>query len=85
MIEIVALLTVYYQCTALAEEGLLTQTERFACNSTYQQIKREFVQDIADPSDSDYVLRSQQNVLAFQRFKTWEAENADLVRELKQR
>ncbi|MEP3847421.1 MAG: hypothetical protein ABJM43_18910 [Paracoccaceae bacterium] len=83
MIEIVALVTVYYQCTALAEEGLLTQSERFACNSTYQQIKREFVQDIVDPTD--YVLKSEQNVLAFQRFKTWEAENADLVRELKRR
>ena len=83
MIEIVALLTVYYQCAALAEDGLLTQTERFACNDTYQQIKREFVKDTAAPTD--YVLRSKQNVLAFQRFKSWEAENADLVRELKQR
>ena len=82
MIEIVTLLTVYYRCAALAEEGLLTQGERFACNDTYQQIKREFVQETADPSD--HVLRSQQNILAFRRFKSWEAENADLVRKLKQ-
>ena len=83
MIELVTLLTFYYNCAALAEDGLLTQGERFACNSTYQQIKSTFVEDTADPTD--HALRSQQNVLAYQRFKSWEAANADLVRELKQR
>lgn len=83
MIEFLTLLTFYYKCAALAEEGLLTQEERFACNSTYQQIKGAFVEQTAGPSD--YALRSEQNVLAFKRFKSWEAENADLVRELKQR
>lgn len=83
MIEIVTLLSIYYHCTALAEDGLLSQSERFDCNRTYQQVKREFVKDTADPFD--YALKSQQNVLAFQRFKSWEAENADLVRQLKQR
>lgn len=83
MIELVTLLTFYYKCAALAEEGLLTQGERFACNSTYQEIKSAFVEETVPPSDP--VLRSKQNVLAYQRFKSWEAENADLVRELKQR
>lgn len=83
MIEFLALLTFYYQCAALAEEGLLTQEERFACNSAYQEIKGSFIEETADPSD--HTLRSRQNVLAYQRFKTWETQNADLVRQLKQR
>ena len=83
MIELVTLLSIYYKCAALAEDGLLTKRERFSCNNTYQQVKREFVPDTADPSD--YALKSQQNILAFQRFKSWEAENAEIVRELKER
>ena len=82
MIEIVALLSIYYKCAALAADGLLSQQERFACNSTYQAAKRQFVHDVIGPSDRP--LTSQQNVLAYQRFKSWEAENSDLVQQLKQ-
>lgn len=84
MPEIIALLTIYYHCGALAAEGLLTQTERFACNETYQQAKRLFLEDevLRRPGS---VLTPEQNTRAFLRFKTWEQANAALVAELKSR
>ena len=75
------LLALYYKCTALATDGLLTQSERFACNATYQQTKRMFLEEpLQDPS---VVLTREQNSLAYLRFKDWEAENAQLVQDLK--
>ena len=82
MVELVLLLSVYYKCTALAAEGLLTQTQRFACNETYQQAKRQFLEgDLSAPGS---VLTPEQNTLAYLRFKSWEAENADIVAALKE-
>lgn len=64
----------YYQCTALAEAHVLTQAERFACNETYQQIKRLIVGvDLSQP------LTPKQNVEAYLMFKSWEVENAGLI------
>lgn len=84
MPEIVALLAIYYTCAAQAAEGLLTQQERFACNETYQQAKRLFLDDEALRRPGS-VLTPEQNTRAFLRFKTWERENAALVAELKAR
>ena len=83
MAEIIALLSIYYNCTALAAAGLLTQTERFACNGTYQQAKRLFIED--ELEGSHVVLTADQNTRAYLRFKAWETENAELVRTLKAR
>ncbi|MEL6807597.1 MAG: hypothetical protein AAFO97_07435 [Pseudomonadota bacterium] len=79
MAELVVLLSVYYKCAALAETGSLTQAERFACNNTYQEAKRHFVDD-----EPGAVLTPEQNRQAYLRFKSWEAENADLIAALKQ-
>ena len=81
MTDLIDLLTVYYQCSPLAESGLLTQTERFACNETYQQAKRLFLEgDLRLPGS---FLTPEQNTRAFLLFKDWEAQNAELVRSLK--
>ena len=83
MLELMTLLAVYYKCTALATDGLLTQRERFACYSPYQLVKREFLEEsLQDPA---VVLTIQQNTEAYLRFKAWEAANPDVVRDLKSR
>lgn len=81
MAEIVALLSIYYSCASLAEHGLLTQEERFACNATYQEAKVLFLAEDAPALGT--TLSPEQNTLAFRRFKAWEAANEDLVRQLK--
>ncbi|WP_170771785.1 hypothetical protein [Ruegeria lacuscaerulensis] len=81
MVELIALLSIYYKCTALAVDDKLTQSERFACNNAYQEAKRIFVHDSLDSEETR--LTAQQNILAYRRFKSWEFENADLVRELR--
>lgn len=81
MPELIELLSVYYQCTPLAEAGLLTQTERFACNETYQQAKRLFLDGTLRLPGS--VLTLDQNTQAYLAFKEWEVDNAALVRTLK--
>lgn len=78
MMELLTLLSVYYHCTALAEQGLLTQPERFECNASYQQVKRAFV-----GAAPDTFLSHDQNITAFRLFKSWEADNPDLVHDLK--
>jgi hypothetical protein len=83
MMELVTLLAVYYTCAEEAAHGRLTQTQRFACNETYQQAKNIFL-------DAEYripgtYIPPAANVAAYRRFKAWEAENADLVADLKGR
>lgn len=78
MMKLLTLLSVYYTCTAQAEQGLLTRAERFECNSSYQQIKRHFAGKAPNA-----ILTHEQNVAAYRMFKDWEAENADLVNDLK--
>ncbi|MEM8802846.1 MAG: hypothetical protein AAGF55_09965 [Pseudomonadota bacterium] len=78
MMEFLTLLSIYYNCTALAEQGLLTRSERIECNASYQQVKRHFV---GQPTDA--LLSHEQNVNAYRKFKSWEAENAQLVQDLK--
>ena len=81
MSDLLDLLRVYYQCTPLAEAGLLTQVERLACNETYQQAKRLFLDgDLRLPGSH---LTPEQNTNAYLAFKMWEAENVDLIRKLK--
>lgn len=80
MAELVAILAIYYKCTALANDGLLSQPERFACNHTYQEAKRRFMKD--ELHHPNAALTAEQNARAYQRFKAWETENAELVREL---
>lgn len=82
MMELMTLLTFYYGCATLAEDGLLTQEERFACNGSYQQIKRLFLEDdLPDPLAK--TLTREQNTLGYLRFKAWEQENPELVADLK--
>lgn len=81
MEDLLTLLNVYYQCTALAEAHQLTQIERFACNETYQQAKRLFLEGPLQQPGS--VLTQEQNTLAYLRFKEWEVENAQLVARLR--
>lgn len=84
MTELITLLSVYYLCAADAAEGTLTQKERFACNETYQQAKRLFLDDAALRQPGS-LLTPEQNTRAFLRFKAWEQENAELVASLKER
>ena len=75
MDELWIYVSAYYQCTALAEAHVLTQTERFACNETYQQVKRLIIgAEVTQP------LTREQNVQAYLLFKDWEIENAGLIK-----
>ncbi|MEJ8560307.1 hypothetical protein QTO30_03000 [Yoonia sp. GPGPB17] len=81
MDQLLQLLSVYYECTALAEAHQLTQIERFACNETYQQAKRLFLEGaLARPGS---ILTKEQNTEAYLLFKAWEVENAALVAALR--
>lgn len=81
MTELIALLTIYYHCTALAEAGLLDQSDRFDCNETYQEVKAEFLDDALRQPGA--VVTSADNAAAYVRFKAWERDNPDLVQSLK--
>lgn len=81
MDDFLSLITVYYECSALAEAHVLTQVERFACNETYQQAKRLFLDGPQSLPGS--ALTRDENTRAFLLFKEWEAANADLVAQLK--
>jgi len=75
MDELWTYVSAYYQCTALAEAHVLTQTERFSCNETYQQVKRLIIgAEVTQP------LTREQNVQAYLLFKDWEIENAGLIK-----
>ena len=81
MTQLIALLRVYYQCSAMAEAGLLDRSERFACSETYQEVKAQFLDP--DQRMPGAVITSQDNSEAYRRFKAWEAANEDLILSLK--
>lgn len=83
MPDLIDLLSAYDQCTPVADAGLLTQVELFACNETDQQAKRLFLDgDLRRPGS---VLTLGQNTRASLSFKTREMDKAALVRVLKSR
>ncbi len=82
MPDVITLLSIYYICAAEAALGNLTQDERFACNATYQAAKRTFL-SAEERNVVSSRLTPSENVLAYQRFKAWEQENAELVARLK--
>lgn len=84
MPDVIALLTIYYICASDAAIGALSQEERFACNATYQAAKRGFLRPEEQSAPSGR-LTAKENILAYQRFKSWEAANMDLVAALKAR
>lgn len=84
MSELLTLLSFYYACSALAADGQLTQGERFDCNRTYQAAKILFL-DPEDRPAPGAEIPAMLNKEAYRRFKDWEAENADLVRQMKAR
>lgn len=78
MEDILSFMSIYYKCSALAENWELTQPERFACNETYQIIKRLFVD-----AEVRQLLTPEQNAEGYRLFKSWEAANPDVVQSLK--
>jgi len=80
MEDLLNFITVYYQCSALAETYELSQPQRFACNETYQIIKRLFLD-----AELKQVLTHEQNTEGYLLFKSWEAENPALVQSLQSR
>lgn len=83
MTELIAVLSVYYVCSTAAADGLLNNRERHACKRTYDQAKHMFLSEDELRAAGGSVT-PELNKTAYLRFKTWELENADLVRSLKQ-
>lgn len=80
MDEVHNFLAIYYHCTALAEAHVLSQADRYACNETYQQVKRLFI-----GVDLTQALTIEQNAKAYDLFKSWEAAHPEIVQALKTR
>ena len=76
------MLAFHYMCNLVANDRPLTSAEVAACMNNYEKIKVEFIDD--DPAPKGSVERARQNSEAYRAFKSWEAENAEAVRYLKE-
>ncbi len=82
MAEFLAILAIYYLCDATAATRQLTSEELNYCMTRYEAVKEHFLPDGARAARGTPEF-SAQNREAYQGFKRWEAENADLVASLR--
>lgn len=75
MTAFIALLSSYYLCDAAAALHPLAPDTAQACAARYEAVKDTFVDETAAGPEA--------RRLAYMRFKRWEAENADLVADLR--
>lgn len=81
MAEFLALLLAYYTCDAAAPTQEPLGGDRLACVETYEDVKSWFAP--LDPAPYGTPEYGAQRIATYQAFQAWEAENADLVAELR--
>lgn len=82
MTQILALLTLYYACDQAAAHRGLHGPEVTSCMANYEVLKLAFIDEAPAPLGSPE--RAAQIRLGYTGFKLWEAENADLVEEMRE-
>ena len=76
MSELLRTLVLYYACDMAAAVAPPSRDEVIRCLTHYQHIKRHFAQGETGPRG---------NTAGYLGFKSWEAENPDLVAQLRAR
>lgn len=80
--EFLALLLAYYTCDAAAQAQQPLGGDRLACVETYEQVKSFFAPlDEAPVGTAEW---GEQRIETYLAFSAWEAENPDLVAELRE-
>ncbi len=82
MTEFLKLLAVYYMCDSAAAVRPLSPEEYMGCQRTYEAVKVYFsgLETAETPTLAQIAAR---NRAAYAGFKSWEAENAELVSRMK--
>lgn len=81
MAEFLALLLAYYTCDAAAQSQEPLGSERLACMATYEEVKGWFAP--LDPAPFGTPEYGAERIATYRAFTAWEAENADIVAELR--
>ena len=76
MTELLRLLSLYYACDVAAETQFPSPTEWARCMGHYHAVKMAFAWDLTGP---------EAQIEGYRRWKTWEAENGDIVADLRSR
>lgn len=79
MTEFLRLLSMYYMCDSIAAIRPLDPEEYMRCQGTYETVKMYF----SGLETDELVDASARNRMAYIGFKDWEAENAELVAQLR--
>ncbi len=79
--EFLALLLTYYTCDAAAQMQEPLGGQRLACVETYEEVKSYF----APLEEAPYgtAAYGAQRIETYRAFSAWEAENAEMVAELR--
>jgi len=83
MNQLIALLSLYYACDEAASQHpmVMTVAERMECVATYYDVTAQFASDGLAPKGTPE--HATQRRMAYVAFKSWEAENADLVHRMR--
>jgi len=81
MEQFLALLLAYYTCDAAAQTQEPLGGDRLACVETYEEVKGYFAP--LDPAPMGTVEYAEQRIATYRAFSAWEAENAEIVAELR--
>ncbi len=76
MSELMRLLSLFYACDVSAETEFPSPQQWVACMGHYHAVKAHFAEDLSGPTAQ---------IVGYQRWKDWEAENAALVAQLRDR
>lgn len=82
MPDLATLILTHYICNALAAQNMLPTEEILRCNHNYAALKASFEPGLAEPNDNAALHRALSNA-AYTKWKTWEAENAEIVAPLR--
>jgi hypothetical protein len=79
--EFLALLLAYYTCDAAAQTQEPLGADRLACMATYEEVKGFFAP--LTPAPRGTPEYGAQRIETYRAFSAWEAENAEIVAELR--
>lgn len=83
--EALALIASYFLCSEAADVRVLSRTEVDTCTSIYTEVKLGFMPniDMAAYQSMSAVERAEVNRHGYAAYVVWQAENVDLVAEMK--
>ncbi|MEX3009267.1 hypothetical protein [Hoeflea sp. TYP-13] len=85
MADLITLVGALYACNIMAEQSPVSLRQAYLCVQSQEAVKLRLLSadEISDLEGLSLAERNRIKLRGYRRFKTWEAENPDLVRQIR--